>query len=817
MVGAERGCFHCGEPVDRDCNLFVTFSGRKHPVCCRGCQAVFQLISDAGLDRFYHLRQALGRKITDDISARRQAWQAIDDRQSMWGSPVESGQRELLLQVEGIRCAACAWLIRRQLESSPGVASVQLDLASGFTRILWNPSRTRLSRIATSLFELGYVPHLPLAAIEEQGRRRERRDSLKRLGVSGLGMMQVMMYAVGLYAGDAFGMSPAARGFLTWVSLLVTLPVVMYAGRVFFTGAWAGIKSRRPGMDVPVALAIGLAFTASCINFFRGQGDVWFDSVVMFIFFLTLGRHVELLMRHRNLQAGTALARLMPEWARRITVTGEQTIPAADLATGDRVRVAPGETFPADGLIVSGDTEVDEGLLTGESRVISRTSGEPVVAGTVNLLQAVDVDVTAAGNDSTLSALARLVLAAQTRRSGTAGLPSWLVPAFVITVITFAGATWFYWHLVSPELAFPAALAVLVASCPCALSLAIPAVNSAASHRLMQAGVLLTRGEALHDLLSVDTLIFDKTGTLTCGRPEIQSTKLNLNRQMYGEHDLLQVAAALESHSIHPVARAFRCAAGRLSASKVVAHASGGLAGLVNGRRWCIGSAGFVGKFLGRDVQSAEKGDIWLADEHDWCARFSLRDTLRPGSQQVIRQLSSSGLDLSILSGDEHAAVALVAERLGVPSWVARQRPEEKLRHIRALQARGKTVLMVGDGANDGPVLAAADVSMTVQGATELANSTADLILTSESLLPVLSVFEIGRKAARLVRQNLTWALCYNAAVMPLAVSGALQPWMAALGMSASSLVVVLNAARLSGPAVRSRPASAVALEMQPQ
>jgi len=668
-----------------------------------------------------------------------------------------------------------------------------------------------------NLFELGYVPHLPVAAIEEQGRRRERRDSLRRLGVSGLGMMQVMMYAVGLYAGDAFGISPAARGFLTWVSLLVTLPVVLYAGRVFFAGAWAGLKARRPGMDVPVALAIGLAFAASCVNFFRGQGDVWFDSVVMFIFFLTLGRHMELILRHRNLQAGTALARLMPEWAQRITATGEQTVPATDLAAGDQVRVAPGETFPADGIISSGATEVDEALLTGESRVLSRGSGEPVVAGTVNLLQAVVVKVTAAGNDSTLSALARLVLAAQTRRAGTAGLPSWLVPAFVTAVVALAFATWLYWYQVTPALAFSAALAVLVASCPCALSLAIPAVNSAASQCLMQEGILLTRGDALHELLSVDTLIFDKTGTLTCGRPEIQSVKINPAINGLSERNLIDVAAALEAHSIHPVARAFRCGTVRMQASQVIAHASGGLVGVVNGHRWCIGSAGFVAKFLGREIQSAANGDIWLADGYDWRARFRLVDMLRPGSQQVIRRLSASGLEVRILSGDEEAAVAMVAERLGVSSWAARRRPEDKLRYIHELQAQGRTILMVGDGANDGPVLAAADVSMTVQGATELANSTADLILTPESLLPVLRVFEISRKAARLTRQHLVWALCYNAAIMPLAVSGVLEPWMAALGMSASSLVVVLNAARLSGFAAVPRPAGAASLEIQPQ
>ncbi len=791
-------CFHCGERVPGDCKLSVGYNGKQHPVCCAGCAAVFQLIRSAGLERYYRFRQELGRKVTGDMAARRLAWQVVDDRESLWGAATTDGRRELLLQVEGIRCAACAWLIRSQLEASPGIHAVQVDTATGFTRITWNPAVSRLSTIAMNLFDLGYVPHLPIASAEEHGRRHERRESLKRLGVAGLGMMQVMMYAVGLYAGEAMGISPAARGFLSWVSLLVTLPVLMYSGRVFFSGAWRGLKAGQPGMDVPVALAISLAFTASCINFFRGHGEIWFDSVVMFIFFLTLGRHIELSLRHRSLQAGTALARLMPEWAQRITACGDETVPASDLAAGELVRVAPGETFPADGVIVNGTTEVDEALLTGESQAVMRGTGESVVAGSVNLSQAVEVTVTASGNESTISALARLVLSAQTRRSSTAGLPSWLVPAFILVVLTLATATWFFWQQVQPGQAFPAALAVLVASCPCALSLALPAVYSAASHRLMMEGILLTRSDALHDLLRVDTVIFDKTGTLTRGYPEIRQVQTNPLRRECTESVAREIAAALEAHSIHPVARAFRRGGDCVQASAVTVYPAGGLEGMIAGHRWCIGNARFIHERLGLETDQGSHGEIWLADEHDWCARFALADALRTGSKLTLQGLAASGLDVRIVSGDAEAVVAGVAQFLGVSRWCAQQRPDMKLQIIREMQTEGRTVLMVGDGANDGPVLAAADVSMTVQGATELANSTADFILTAESLQLVLRAFVVGRETSRLIRQNLVWALFYNAAVMPLAMSGALKPWMAALGMSASSLLVVLNAARLS-------------------
>lgn len=811
-------CFHCGECVADDCHLSVAYNGKQHPVCCAGCAAVFQLITRTGLDRYYRFRQELGRKVTGDMAARRLAWQAVDGRESLWGAAAAAGRRELLLQVEGIRCAACAWLIRSQLEASPGIHAVQVDTATGFTRINWDPAVSRLSTIAMSLFDLGYAPHLPIASAEELGRRHERRASLKRLGVAGLGMMQAMMYAVGLYAGEAMGISPAARGFLSWVSLLVTLPVLMYSGRVFFTGAWRGLKAGQPGMDVPVALAIGLAFIVSCINFFRGHGEIWFDSVVMFIFFLTLGRHIELSLRHRSLQAGTALARLMPEWAQRITAAGVETVPASDVVTGELVRVAPGETFPADGVISSGTTEVDEALLTGESQAVMRGAGESVVAGTVNLSQAVEVKVTASGNESTISALARLVLSAQTRRSSTAGLPSWLVPAFILAVLTLATATWFFWHQVQPGQAFAAALAVLVASCPCALSLALPAVYSAASHRLMMEGILLTRSDALHDLLRVDTVIFDKTGTLTRGYPEIRQVQTNPLRPECTDSVALEIAAALEAHSIHPVARAFRHGGSRVQASAVTAYPAGGLEGMIDGHRWCIGNARFIHERLGLEMDQSGHGGIWLADEHGWSARFALADALRAGSKVTLQGLSASGLDVRILSGDAEAVVAGVAASLGVSRWYAQQRADMKLQFIRDLQTEGRTILMVGDGANDGPVLAAADVSMTVQGATELANSSADFILTAESLQLVMRAFDISRHAARLIRQNLVWALVYNAAVLPLAMSGALKPWMAALGMSASSLLVVLNATRLSRLSKRRKlTATTSTMEMQLQ
>jgi Cu2+-exporting ATPase len=811
MRSTELLCFHCGDQVPDDCKLTVDFNQLRHPVCCSGCLAVFTLIADSGLDRYYKFRQSLGLKASENLQSKRQAWLGVDGRKSLWGVSTRSGQRELLLQVEGIRCAACAWLIRSQLERFSGISSVQVDTATGYTHIVWDPDQIKLSTIAMTLFELGYVPHLPIASEEERGRRQEQRESLKRLGVAGLGMMQVMMYAVGLYAGESQGMSPAARGFLTWVSLLVTLPVLLYSGRVFFTGAWRSIVAGRPGMDVPVSIAIALAFTASCSNFFRGSGEVWFDSVVMFIFFLSLGRYVELVLRHKNLQAGTALARLMPEWAVRITAAETETIPSFDVTDGDTLRVPPGEAFPADGVIVSGITDVDESLLTGESRARPRQNGDRVIAGTLNLSQSVDMKVTAAGNESTISALGRLVLAAQTRRDSDHSLPGWLIPGFVSAVLILATLTWLYWYQVQPAMAFPSALAVLVASCPCALSLALPAVYSAASHKLLAQGILLTRGNALNDLTRVDSVLFDKTGTLTLGRPELVQTLLNPERSGFNKSEVLGLCAALEAHSSHPVARAFRPFPYQQPATSVTHHQSGGLEGVIDGRNWRLGSERFINT-VGADGSDRDgSSDIILADGNGWIARFTLNDTLRPDCERTLEYLSDQGFDMRVVSGDGKEAVEALADQLAIKSWFAGQTPQQKLDMIHCMQQQGRVVLMVGDGANDGPVLAAADVSMTVQGATELANSTADMILTSESLGLLETAIETSQRAARLVRQNLTWALIYNASVLPLAMSGTLKPWMAALGMSASSLLVVLNAARLSMKQDRSMDSNSLA------
>jgi Cu2+-exporting ATPase len=592
------------------------------------------------------------------------------------------------------------------------------------------------------------------------------------------------------------GISEGPERFLQWISLIVTTPVLVYSGRVFYTSAWRSLSHRKIGMDVPVALAISIAFIMSCFNFLTGSGHVYFDSVVMFIFFLSLGRYAELVIRHRNLQTGLALARLLPEWAELIRDGDTEKVPATDLRVADQVKVRAGNTFPADGVIIHGSTEADEALLTGESRPVAKHVGDMVIAGSINRTQSVEVEVCKDPDDSTVSVMGRMLLKSQTHRSRYTRLSERYAGWFVAVVLLVAGltATWWLYHDIA--MLFPATLAVLVISCPCALSLATPAAIASSSRALLEEGVLLTRGSALEYMGDIDTIVFDKTGTLTSGSPGIVNTVINPERPEFSEESALGIAALLEYNSSHPVSRAFAdIPVNRDLVSDIVNHEIG-VEGRVDGKKYHLGNAAFT--HVNVVDLAGGLGRLWLADSSGWVARFDLDDGLRESAIETLAVLREKGFDLNILSGDHPQAVASVAERTGIDNWYAEQTPLMKMDFLESLQAKGKTVLMVGDGINDAPVLSAANVSVTVSGASELANSTADFIATGKSLKYIDYILENGHRTRLVIRQNLSWALTYNLLAVPFAAAGMIVPWMAALGMSLSSLLVVLNSGRLA-------------------
>jgi P-type Cu2+ transporter len=815
---ADQDCFHCGEPLSGTEPWFVTMDEVGRQVCCPGCKAVAELIRDSGLADFYRFRTVPAVKPPDGVGAPSPelAWQPFD-RPAMLeavSAPAGEGLRSCTLLVEGVRCAACGWLIERSLEHLPGVREIRVNPATARARLVWEPAVLPLSGALGVLSRLGYRPH-PGGAGAADLAQRERRDALKRLAVAGFGMMQVMMYAVALYVGAFQDMDPGLEAMFRWVSLLVATPVALYAGRPFFSGAWRDLRSGRPGMDVPVAFAVGSAWLASVLHTIAGQGEVYFDSVTMFVFFLLLGRTLEMNARHRAGDTHEALARLLPEAARRRMPGGDwETVALRELQPGDVVSVRHGDTLPADGRLSGGAARLDESMLTGESRPRLRAQGESAMAGSINLGDPIEIVIERTGADTLVSGIGRLLDRAQSERPPIATAADRVARWFVVGVLAAAAITWFAWNALDPARAFEITLAVLVVTCPCALSIATPAAMTAATAYLARRGLLVTRAGAVEKLARAGRVIFDKTGTLTLGKPRI--TRVEASAGMNAQA-ALGIAAALESVSEHPIARAFAVAAPAGEVSDARVSPGLGIEGTVQGRKWRLGRPDWAAELAGVPAPLADSGEtvVGLSDEAGIAARFWLADRLRPGAKAQLARLAALGLAVEIASGDTADAVAPVAAAVGLGEWRAAATPQDKLSLLRARQATGQTVVMVGDGVNDAPVLAGADVSIAMAGGTPLAQTSADMVLLGETLQPLAEGVSHARRTLRIVRQNLSWAAGYNLLALPLAATGFIAPWMAAIGMSASSLLVVLNALRLSRPPrlVRATGTTAVAAE----
>jgi Cu2+-exporting ATPase len=594
------------------------------------------------------------------------------------------------------------------------------------------------------------------------------------------------------------------RDFLRWVSLLLTTPIVFYSAQPFFTSAWRDLRIRRLGMDVPVSLAIGSAWAASTWATFRGSGEVYFDSVCMFTFFLLLGRFLEQRARHRADSATRALLRGLPRAAVRLAGEDEEVVPVRALVQGDRVLVKPGAIVPADGRVLDGESSVDESLLTGESLPRSKARGDAVIGGTQNIDGPLILSVTHTGPDSVLSTIVALRDRASAEKPPVVTLADRVARHFVAGVLAIAALVWLVWWRISPGDAFWITLSVLVATCPCALAIATPAALFCASNALARRGVLITRGHVLETLSRVTHVLFDKTGTLTAGCLSVRNQRTL--REVPG-HETLGIAAALERHSEHPIAAAFT----RLAAERAIrlppvrsvrAVANHGLEGTLEGRVFRIGRPAWVAARgdgeAGPDLPPCKGMWVLLGDDSGPLARFELDDPPRPEASGVIAALRARGLAIGLLSGDPSAAVQQLAAQLGIENAVGGAVPEEKLRRVHDLQRSGAVVAMLGDGVNDAPVLGAAQVSLAMGGGTDLAKNSADAVLLGDDLRGLIRAVDQGGRTRRIIRQNLAWALAYNLSVLPLAAAGQIAPWAAAAGMSLSSLLVTVNALRLN-------------------
>ncbi len=787
-------CFHCALPVPAGCDLTVDIDGQRQAVCCPGCKAVAELIRDTGMTRYYALRDApepgVGRPPEDAAE-----WRVFDGPEMLDAfTERHDDAREATIYVGGMYCSACSWLIETTLGRQPGIHSAEVNPITHRLRLRFDGNRAKLSGFLTTLANLGYQPQPLSPESSTRPEVAEQRTALKRLLVASLGMMQVMMFAVGLYSMDYQGIDPDMQHFLRLVSFFVTTPVVFYAARPFFTSAWRGVVGRKPGMDLPVSIAVGAAYAASVYATFTRGEAVWFDSVTMFVFFLTLGRFLEMRARHRSIDRSAALSSLLPNTATRIEAGGHAIVAVSQLERGDRLLLRAGESIPADGEVAAGTTSVDEALLTGEGRPQAKSVGDDLAAGSVNIDGMIEMIVTSTGTDTTLGTISRLSERARYARPAFVTLADHIASYIVVALLAVAAAVAVFWTYADPDRAFVITLSVLVVTCPCALALATPAAFAAAGSRMSQLRLLVTNGNAIESLSRATFAIFDKTGTLTMGTPRI--TAVFVIDNAFSEKDCRLVAAALEHASTHPLARAFALPDALPAVRDEKIHVGQGVSGTIEGREWRIGSSAFVGG--GVVPEDAVSTHVFLGVDGNVVAWFDLEDELRPDARATLDAVRGLGLSVALVSGDNRVAVETVAARLGIEDRHAACRPEDKLRIIEAAQRRGERVVMIGDGINDAPVLAGADTSIAPSHGALLAQTNADVIMIGDSLSPVTTAIEMARKTMRIVRQNLAWAIVYNTLALPLAAAGFVPPWAAAIGMSASSLIVVLNALRLN-------------------
>lgn len=742
-----------------------------------------------------------------------EALKILDDEQewSAFSKPnaAHPGCWESNVMIEGMHCAACALTVEDALSSIPGVVSAEVSAGSQRAKVVWETQSVVPSRWMQAVRDSGYRAVPANDAFARERRRVESRKALWRLMVAGLCMMQVMMYALPAYVATPGDLTPEMEHLLRWASWVLTLPVILFSCSPFFANAWRDIVHRRVSMDLPVALGMLITFVMSTAGTFNPDGifgrEVYFDSLTMFVFFLLAGRWFELRLRDRTAGALEALMNRLPDSIARQKADGEfERVPIRRLKKGDVIQVRPGEAFPADGVVVRGQTSVDESLLTGESRPLARAEGDEVISGSHNLTAVVLARVDRVGDETRFAQIVSLMESASTTKPQLAKLADTIAKPFLIGVLIAAALACAFWWSTDPERALMVAVSVLVVTCPCALSLATPAAMLSAAGALARRGVLVRRLDAFEALAAVDTVMFDKTGTLTRDAMVLGTTQV---AEGVDPIQVLAMAAALAQHSLHPASRALLVAAqqrglvGRWRAIDVAETPGRGLSArlmLANDAaqvsRFRLGSADHCGV---RQSQ-ADALQVFLSDDHRWLATFELKEDIRPDAVATVAALKARGLQVHLLSGDASDAACRVASAVGIDEFQGQCSPRQKLDFLQLAQVNGHKVAVVGDGLNDGPILAGAHASFAFGQAVPLAQAQADFLVSGGRLADVEIAISLSKRTLMVVKQNLWWAAAYNAVCVPLAVAGMLPAWLAGIGMASSSLLVVANALRLS-------------------
>lgn len=736
-------------------------------------------------------------------------WPQFGQRSSQQANCWESS-----VVIDGMHCASCALTIESLLLNTPGVLAADVSSASRRARVVWSADQTSPSLWMRAMARAGYHPMPANDRHTQTHRQTEARSMLWRWLVAGLCMMQVMMYAYPTYVAAPDDMAPDSLQLLRWASWVLTLPVLLFSCRPFFEQAWRSVLMRRISMDLPVAIGIIVMFIVSSAGTFEPQGrlgrEVYFDSLTMFVFFLLTGRWLELQLRDRTACSLEALLNRLPDAVARQEPDGSFVRVAARLLReGDVIQVLVGETFVADGVLLSGSTQVDESMLTGESRALGRGVGETVFAGSHNLAATVRVRVLQLGGQTRVGQMIALMERAATTRPGVVRLADRLAPAFLLGVLVMAFAAAVVGWQQDPGHALMVAAAVLVVTCPCALSLATPTALLAAAGNLARQGILVRRLEAIEAMASVDTVVFDKTGTLT--RDTMKLTHVR-TRKGLNVSQARSMAAALASHSSHPLSRALAESCGEQDwVSLDVQEVAGqgikayllpmqSVSEHAEGQRVRLGSPRFCG--VTAEVNSNEGPQVCLSDAEGWVATFEFSEEIRADAIEAAQQLRQQAVNLAIFSGDQQKAVDRVGQMLNIPEARGACSPQDKLVLLQDMQCQQHRVAMVGDGLNDGPILAAAHVSLAFGQAVPLAQARSDIVVMGERLLAVPQVLHLAKRSMRVVKQNLAWSLIYNLVCVPLAVLGWLPAWLAGLGMALSSLIVVMNSLRLARTSV---------------
>ncbi len=755
--------------------------------CCPGCALAHDLVAGLGLDKFYALRQLdpAARALKPDDS------QAGLDLSRHVHHGTGEGQSEISLVVEGYQCAACGWLIEQVLNRDERVASARVNMTTHRLRVVWPGAAELADDILAPILKLGYRLFPFDADLVEESRARRDRELLRAMAVAGFAAANVMLLSVSIWAGYG-DMGPATRGLLHWVSALIALPAVVYAGWPFFRSGFTALAAGRVNMDVPITLAVVLTSAMSLFQTITGAQHVYFDSAVGLLFFLLIGRYLDSRTRSR---ARASAAHLLALTAKEVTVVDadgrRRRLSPEAVAVGMIVAVAAGERIGVDGRIAKGRSEIDQSLLTGESLRLGVAPGDSVSAGTLNTGQPLEIVATATGEGTALAEIVRLMEQAEQGRARFVDLAERIARLYAPVVHGLGAVTFIGWMVlgVGWQTALLHAIAVLIITCPCALALAVPAVQVVAASRLMRSGVLLKSATALERLALADTVVFDKTGTLTLGQPVLQA---GVSPQA------LALAAGLAAHSRHPLSRALVRAAGveavQVDADAVTETPGLGLVAQIEGREVRLGSRKFCAV---ADASGPQGPELWLKSGHDQSLRFSFEDQLRPDAAVVVNDLKSLGCKVEILSGDRHGTVEEVAQSLGLADFRGEADPAEKHRVLGQRAASGRRVLMVGDGLNDAPSLAAAFVSMSPASAADISQTASDAVFQGTRLAPVLETIITARRAQSVIRQNLAFAFLYNAITIPFAVAGLVTPLFAAVAMSSSSILVIANALRL--------------------